>query len=83
MLPLLDRGRAALVRYIESRVEIDAFRRQVLLGTATSLSVVTEADFDANAGLCIRHVKHNGVTTHILDEAGGLCVVLAQRVEDW
>lgn len=83
MLPLLVRGQKALVTYIESNAGIDPFRRRVLLGTASSISVVTEEDFDANAELCIRHVKHNGVTTHILDKLGGLCVVLAQRIEDW
>lgn len=83
MLPLLERGQRALVAYIDSNAGIDPFRRRVLLGTASSISVVTEEDFDANAELCIRHVKHNGVTTHILDKLGGLCVVLAQRIEDW
>lgn len=83
MLPLLERGQRALVLYIDSKTGMDAFRKRVLVGTASSIAVVTEEDFEENAALCIRHVKHNGVTTHILDKLGGLCVVLAQRIEDW
>lgn len=82
MLPLLERGREALLVYIRSR-NIEERRRQVLLSTATTISVVTHADYVANAALCLRHVEHNGVSTHILNENGALCVVLAQRIEDW
>lgn len=78
MLPLLDRGREALHAHLAS---LPAVARPMVVGN--SLSVVTEADYVANAILLLRHVCRNGAPTHILCTDGHLCALLEHLPEKW
>jgi len=82
MAPLLERGRAAIVAYVNSLPE----SMQPLGGTRSveKMDVITAADFDASPRLVRRHCVRNKVLVTILCESGGLCSMMAPRLlEHW
>lgn len=71
MMPLLDRGRATLARYIHSLAP-----EERPIGDA-SLAIVCRADFVAHAALCLQHVEVNRVSLYVLCENGDVCALLS------
>lgn len=70
MIPLIERGRAALTAHI---LALPPRERPV---TPITIDVVTEADYTAHAIWCLRHAVHNGRTVHVLCENGSVCALL-------
>lgn len=76
MLPLFERGRAALKAYI---ARYPPFDRPVL----GNMNVITRADFVANADLCLQHIERNDATAHVLYESGAICILVQKRQTTW
>lgn len=77
MMPILKRGCEAMALYIDS---LEPRLRPVV---PANIHVVTHADYVANAELVLRHVVHNGVTTHVLCLNGSLCALIQKRNGNW
>ncbi len=70
MVPLLERGQEAF----RLRCALRPKSEQQFYGT---ISVVTQADFGANALLCLAHAVHDG-PVHILCDDGAMFALLTR-----
>jgi hypothetical protein len=77
MLSLFDRGRIALVAYVNA---LPPFARPMGESKAVErMNVVTAEDFDTHASLIRRHVCANACMVHVLCEDGHLCAIVEPR----
>lgn len=75
MAPLLERGRTALV----TRFSILPIEDRPI---GTSMDLILESDFCANAELCFRHVESTGRSLHVICGSEMLCVRV-DRISEW
>lgn len=79
MVTIVDRGIAALQKYVEKMNKDDQPAGGAEIIAKLNWHVVTAADFDKYPRIIRKHVTENQVIVRVLDETGKLVAVLEPR----